>query len=386
MILESSNQDKRLKVTFFSVLPPFRGGISSFSQMVLQNMKTKADVSPYTFSKLYPKLLFPGKSQVDQSLKESYPRIVSTFNPLSYFGARRQLKKSNPDVFIANYWMTIFAPMYAFFSRGFKRDVLKIALIHNLVPHEKRFFDYYFNGLFLRRYDAFVVLSQQVQNEVLSQRPNASCLLLSHPQYTHFGSAINKREARASMDIPEKSKVLLFFGLIRDYKGLDILIKAMTHLDESFYLLIAGEIYGDEKTYHKLIEDCINPNIILNNQYIPDEEVKRYFSASDLCILPYKKGTQSGVQAIADSFSVPVLVSRNGGLHENLSDCNNGFIIDDLNEKTLAFKIQDIFSGGKLEIVRDKLKSLLGQKADEWEKFAVDIYEFIQKEKAKKKL
>lgn len=368
------------------MLPPFRGGISSFSQMVIQNLKSHADIAPYTFSRLYPKLLFPGKSQVDRSLKASFPRIVSTFNPLSYFGARRQLKKSNPDVFIANYWMSIFAPMYAFFSRGFKRDVLKIALIHNLVPHEKRFFDQYFNGLFLRRYDAFVVLSQRVHNEVLAQKPDASCLLLSHPQYTHFGSVVNKLEARRSLNIPEKSKVLLFFGLIRDYKGLDILIKAMSQLDESYYLLIAGEIYGDDQPYRMLIEDCRNPNIVLNNKYIPDEDVKRYFSASDLCILPYKKGTQSGVQAIADSFSLPVLVSKNGGLHENLRDGNNGFIIDVLNEKALALKIQDTFSGGKLEIVRDKLKSLIGQKGDEWEKFATDLYEFIQMEKAKKKL
>ena len=383
MILESSNQSKKIKITFFSVLPPFRGGISSFSLMVIQHLKSSVELVPYTFSKLYPKILFPGKSQTDNKLKGSFPRIVSTFNPFSYIGARKKLKKSEPDVFIVNYWMTIFAPMYAFFARGFKDDVLKIALIHNLVPHEKRFFDDYFNRIFLRRYDSFIVLSEQVKNELLTQKPNASCLLLSHPQYTHFGSLCNKEESRSFLGIPQKSKVLLFFGLIREYKGLDLLIQAMNFLDESYYLMIAGEIYGDEGTYEKLISKCKNRNIILKNAYIPDEDVKYYFSAADLCALPYKKGTQSGVQAVADSFSVPVLVSKNGGLHENLDDGKNGFVLNDLHVEKLAQKIQNIFSGGKIDIVRDRLNSIKTQKQNEWEKFTEDLLEFIKTEKEK---
>ena len=155
-----SNQNKKLKVTFFSVLPPFRGGISSFSQMLLQNLSGIVNVESFTFSKLYPKILFPGKSQEDVSLKGTARRIVSTFNPFSYLSARRVLKRTSPEVLIVNYWMTIFSPMYVFFSRGFDKNVLKVALIHNLVPHEKRFFDHYFNGIFINRCDSFFVLSQ----------------------------------------------------------------------------------------------------------------------------------------------------------------------------------------------------------------------------------
>ena len=381
-----SNQNKKLKITFFSVLPPFRGGISSFSQMLLNNLCTLSKVEPFTFLKLYPKILFPGKSQEDMSLKGNAPRIVSTFNPFSYFKARRILKRTSPDVLIVNYWMTIFSPMYVFFSRGFNKNVLKVALIHNLVPHEKRFFDHYFNRIFLHRYDAFVVLSQQVKNEVLIHKPEAVCLQLSHPSYTQFGSSCDKSNARESLSIPEKSKVILFFGLIRDYKGLDILIDTMNHLDESYFLVIAGEIYGDDKIYHKLITDCANPNIIIKDTYIPDDEVKDYFSAADLCVLPYKKGTQSGVQAISDSFCTPVLVSTNGGLHENIIDGTNGFIIDSLESQGLAEKIKDIFVGGKLNIVTEKLKTLLVQKANEWQKFTQELYDFLEKEKKKKKL
>ena len=178
--------------------------------MVIQHLKSSTELVPFTFSKLYPKFLFPGKSQTDGSLTGNYPRIVSTFNLWSYVGARNQLKKSKPDVLLVNYWMTIFAPMYAFFARGFKKDVLKVALIHNLVPHEKRFFDDYFNRIFIRRYDSFIVLSEQVKNELLTQKPNASVLLLSHPQYTHFGSPCNEEESRNSLGIPKSQKCYYF--------------------------------------------------------------------------------------------------------------------------------------------------------------------------------
>jgi glycosyltransferase involved in cell wall biosynthesis len=384
LILAPSNQNKKLKVTFFSVLPPFRGGISSFSQMLLQNLSGIVHVESFTFSKLYPKILFPGKSQEDVSLKGTAPRIVSTFNPFSYLSARRVLKRTSPEVLIVNYWMTIFSPMYVFFSRGFDKNVLKVALIHNLVPHEKRFFDRYFNRIFLNRYVAFVVLSQQVKNEVMTHKPDAVCLHLSHPSYTQFGTSCDKLEARLSLSIPEKAKVILFFGLIRDYKGLDVLIDSMNHLDESYFLVIAGEIYGDDKIYHKLIANCKNANIIINDAYIPDDEVKVYFSAADLCVLPYKKGTQSGVQAIADSFCTPVLVSTNGGLHEKISDGTDGFIIENLERQHLAEKIKDVFVGGKLNIVSEKLKNLLVQKANEWQSFAEELLVFLQKEKDKK--
>lgn len=352
--------------------------------MLLQNLSGIVNVESFTFSKLYPKILFPGKTQEDVSLKGTAPRIVSTFNPFTYLSARRVLKRTNPEVLIVNYWMTIFSPMYVFFSRGFDKNVLKVALIHNLVPHEKRFFDHYFNRIFLNQYDAFVVLSQQVKNEVMTHKPDAACLHLSHPSYTQFGASCDHLKARLSLSIPEKAKVILFFGLIRDYKGLDVLIDSMNHLDESYFLVIAGEIYGDDKIYHKLIANCKNANIIINDAYIPDDEVKVYFSAADLCVLPYKKGTQSGVQAIADSFCTPVLVSKNGGLHENITDGTDGFIIDRLESQHLAEKIKDVFVGGKLNIVSEKLKKLLVQKANEWQRFAEELLVFLQKEKEKK--
>ena len=366
------------------MLPPFRGGISSFSQFFLEGLQGITNVKAYTFKKLYPKLLFPGKSQEDSNQKVSYPRIVSTMNPFSYFKARKIMRQEKPDAFIVSYWMTFFAPMFYVFSKGFQNSVLKIAIIHNLNPHEKRFFDRFFNRIFLKRYDAFVVLSERVQKDLLLQKPNAPCILLKHPQYKHFGNSMDKTEARAILEIPTSSKVLLFFGLIRDYKGLDILIESLNHLDDSYFLLIAGEIYGDKRLYQNRIDACTNSNVLLRDEYIPDHEVAYYFSSADLCVLPYKKGTQSGVQAISDSFCTPVLVSKNGGLHESVKEGSNGFVIDKLTPVDLAKKISDIFSKGELDRVGNHLCLEVTKKRDEWNNFASDVNNFILAEKAKK--
>ena len=379
----SDKGNNNLKIAFFSVLPPFRGGISNFSQFLLEELQGITDVKAYTFKKLYPKLLFPGKSQEDSSLKVSSPRIVSTMNPFSYYKARKIMRKEKPDVFIVSYWMTIFAPMFYIFSKGFQKDVLKIALIHNLNPHEKRFFDRFFNRIFLKQFDAFVVLSESVKNDLLLQKPNAPCILLKHPHYSHFGYAMDKTEARNILEIPTSSKVILFFGLIREYKGLDILIESMNHLDDSYFLLIAGEIYGDKQFYTDRIKACKNSNVMLRDEYIPDREVVHYFSSADLCVLPYKKGTQSGVQAISDSLCTPVLVSRNGGLHEAVNDGLTGFIIEELNPIDLANKISTVFSKGELENVRNHLCREVIKRNDEWKNFASNVYDFILDEKGK---
>ena len=379
----SDKGNNNLKIAFFSVLPPFRGGISNFSQFLLEELQGITDVKAYTFKKLYPKLLFPGKSQEDSSLKVSSPRIVSTMNPFSYYKARKIMRKEKPDVFIVSYWMTIFAPMFYIFSKGFQKDVLKIALIHNLNPHEKRFFDRFFNRIFLKQFDAFVVLSESVKNDLLLQKPNAPCILLKHPHYSHFGYAMDKTEARNILEIPTSSKVILFFGLIREYKGLDILIESMNHLDDSYFLLIAGEIYGDKQFYTDRIKACKNSNVMLRDEYIPDREVVHYFSSADLCVLPYKKGTQSGVQAISDSLCTPVLVSRNGGLHEAVNDGLTGFIIEELNPIDLANKISAVFSKGELENVRNYLCREVTKRNEEWKNFASDVHDFILDEKGK---
>ncbi len=383
LVLESS-KITQIKITFLSALPPFRGGISSFSHLLVKALKGKSLIEAFTFKKQYPDFLFPGESQFSSSQEASFPRIVTSYNPLTYLNAVRKLKSSEPDVFIVNYWMPFFAPMYAFLARRFSNSVFKVALIHNLIPHEERFFDRFLNRMFLKKFDAFVVLSEKVNQDLLSYRPDAISKVIPHPTYAQFGSKTDFQLAREYFGIDKDAKVLLFFGLIRDYKGLDILIEAMNFLDERFVLLIAGEIYGDKKKYLKVIKAIKKSKVILHDHFIEDEKVANYFSASDCCVLPYKSGTQSGIQAIASSFELPVLVSKNGGLHESVLDGENGFIIEELTPQSLSKKIQNIFSGGKLQVVQEELRVQNNSKLDEWSYFADDFLQFISVEKSKK--
>ena len=365
------------KVVFFSALPPYRGGISDFSELVVSAMEQLCDLKAFTFKKQYPNFLFPGKTQLSQNkLSKSYPRIVSGFNPLSYFSAVRQLKKSSPTIFITNYWMTFFAPMNVFFSKSLKKDCLKIAIIHNLIPHEKRFFDTFFNRIFVKSYDGFIVLSESVKKDLLAIDPDAKYCLLKHPSYNQFGDKIARKEAAAALGLDPTKKILLFFGLIRNYKGLDLLLQAFSNLNNEFSLLIAGEVYGDEITYTNLISKSKNKNIHFVNQFIDEQDVKLYFSVADLCVLPYKSATQSGIQALANSFCLPVLISNVGGLAEDIVDEKNGFILNDINPLAIQHKIEEIFNENKMIQVEENLKHENLLLDDSWTKFSESLIQF----------
>ena len=365
------------KVVFFSALPPYRGGISDFSELVVSAMEQLCDLKAFTFKKQYPNFLFPGKTQLSlNKLSKSYPRIVSGFNPLSYFSAVRQIKKSSPTIFITNYWMTFFAPMNVFFSKSLKKDCLKIAIIHNLIPHEKRFFDTFFNRIFVKSYDGFIVLSESVKKDLLAIDPAAKHCLLKHPSYNQFGDKIAREEAAAALGLDPTKKILLFFGLIRNYKGLDLLLQAFSNLNKEFILLIAGEVYGDEITYTNLIAKSKNKNIHFVNQFIDEQDVKLYFSVADLCVLPYKSATQSGIQALANSFCLPVLISNVGGLAEDIVDEKNGFILNDINPLAIQKKIEEIFNENKLIQVEENLKIKNLFLNDTWSKFSDSLIQF----------
>jgi glycosyltransferase involved in cell wall biosynthesis len=365
------------KVVFFSALPPYRGGISDFSELVVSAMEQLCDLKAFTFKKQYPNFLFPGKTQLSlNKLSKSYPRIVSGFNPLSYFNAVRQLKKSSPTIFITNYWMTFFAPMNVFFSKSLKKDCLKIAIIHNLIPHEKRFFDSFFNRIFVKSYDGFIVLSESVKKDLLAIDPSAKHCLLKHPSYNQFGEKIARKEAAAALGLDPTKKILLFFGLIRNYKGLDLLLQTFSNLSNEFILLIAGEVYGDEINYTNLISKSKNKNIHFVNQFIDEQDVKLYFSVADLCVLPYKSATQSGIQALANSFCLPVLISNVGGLAEDIVDEKNGFILNDINPLVIQNKIEEIFNENKLIQIEENLKIENLLLNDTWTKFSDSLIQF----------
>jgi glycosyltransferase involved in cell wall biosynthesis len=272
--------------------------------------------------------------------------------------------------------MSFFGPMMGFWARFLPKKTVKIALIHNLVPHEKRFFDNAFNRYFLHSYDGFIVLSESVKQAVIAQKPEALTCVLKHPSYQQFGKRISKDQARQEIGIQTDKRTILFFGLIRDYKGLYILLKAFSELDDTFQLLIAGEVYGERKAYDDLIQQSKNKQIYFFDQFIPSERVQFYFSASDLCVLPYRTATQSGIKAMCDVFHLPVLVSQVGGLTEEVVEKENGFIIHEMNQYALASQIQLIFSENSLENVVKNLQKQGEEKENEWDEFAESVLDF----------
>jgi glycosyltransferase involved in cell wall biosynthesis len=199
---------------------------------------------------------------------------------------------------------------------------------------------------------------------------------LKHPSYQQFGKKVDKDQARQEIGIDVTKKTVLFFGLIRDYKGLDLLLEAFSALDDSFQLLIAGEVYGERKAYDALIQQSKNKQIYFFDQFIPAQQVQFYFSASDLCVLPYRSATQSGIKAMCDVFQLPVLVSQVGGLSEEIAENENGFIIQDMSPDALASQISLLFAENRMENVSKNLR-MQGEKTEnEWDEFAESVLEF----------
>jgi glycosyltransferase involved in cell wall biosynthesis len=332
-------------------------------------------VQAFTFRHQYPTFLFPGQSQFEnQKPSFRFPRIVSTFRPWTYYSALRALKKSNGELFITSYWMSFFGPMMGYWARFLPSKTVKIAVIHNLVPHEKRFFDTAFNRYFLRHYDGFVVLSEYVKQAVLEQKPGAFTCVLKHPSYQQFGKKIDKKHARQEIGVDQDKKTLLFFGLIRDYKGLDLLLEAFSSMDDSFQLIIAGEVYGETKGYDSLIQQSKNKQIYFIDQFIPSEKVQLYFSASDLCVLPYRTATQSGITAASFHFEVPIIATNVGGLKELIGIPELGLIVEEPNSNMLKDAICYYFENNLKENFQINIRK--EKESNTWDEFAKSLISF----------
>ncbi len=368
-----------MKISIFSAFYPFRGGIAQFNARLVRSLEKENEVSAFTFKKQYPNLLFPGTSQFvgenDLVDKIVAKRIVSTFNPLTYLGAANAIKNSNPDVFITNYWMSFFGIFMGVFASKQSPETKKIAIIHNLIPHEKRFFDKWLNNYFLKRYDGFVIMSESVKKDLLASKTDAKYIQLNHPWYDHFGSKISTLEAREKLKISPTKKTILFFGLIRDYKGLDVLIDAFSGLNDEYQLVIAGEVYSNLQKYEEQIaESKSRDRIFFVNQYIQDSEVQMYFSAADVCVLPYRSATQSGITATSFHFEVPIIATNVGGLNESIGITELGLIVDEPNPKLLQEAISNYFENNLKEKFQINIRK--GKEKNSWDNFAKSLISF----------
>jgi glycosyltransferase involved in cell wall biosynthesis len=367
-----------MKISIFSAFPPFRGGISQFSTKLSEALEKKHELVLITFKKQYPDWLFPGKSQYDFNqeinLKAKINRIISTFSINTYFKAISFINKEKTSVFITNYWMTFFGPFMGFIARKLSKKTIKIAIVHNLIPHEKRFFDRTFNSYFLKSYDGYVALSEYVYNDLKKFVDEKKIIHIPHPTYNQFGEKINRNEACLKLNIDSSKHIILFFGIIRKYKGLDLLIEAFDALDDSFQLIIAGEVYGKEDEITDLIAKNKNKErILFHNNFIPDSEISTYFSASDYLVLPYRSGTQSGVSAIANHFAIPILATDTGGLTESLNT-ETDIIIKQADPESILHAMEEsknkMFNSASMK--NEPMQSI------SWESFSDKLEEFIK--------
>ncbi len=368
-----------MKIALFSAFYPYRGGIAQFSAMLFRALEKEHSVNAFTFKRQYPGFLFPGSSQFvsedDTADSIEATRVLDSINPASFSAAAKKINETYPRLYIGQYWMTFFGPSMAGMQKRITKSAKRISILHNVIPHEKRFFDKKSNRMFLKQNDGFVVLSDVVLKDLLSLQPDANYLRIDHPIYNHFGQKQERSKALESLKLDPHKKYLLFFGFIRDYKGLDLLIDALNLLPDDYHVIVAGEVYGSFDKYAKQIETHgLSNRIHLYTEYISDDEVSTYFSASDVCMLPYKNATQSGITAISHHFDLPIIATDVGGLKENTKDGITGLIVSKPDSSQISDAVQYYFDSN----LRDELsKNIAIEKAENsWENFAQKIVEF----------
>ena len=324
-----------MKIAIVGTFPPFRGGIANFYHTMAVRLSANHQVTGLNFTTQYPDILFPGKSQFSESpiiVQYDTERILSSINPLSWKKTANRITELQPELIIFKYWMPFFAPAFCSVLKKVKRklDIKALVICDNIIPHESRFLDESLTKYFFDNVDYFMVMSKSVESDLLSFYPDANYVYTPHPLYDLFGDEISKIQARQALDITEK-KVLLYFGLIRPYKGLDILIKAAGILKnklENFKILAIGDCYENPDHYWNLIkENAVDDVFDLRIEFVADDHVNMFFSAADAVVLPYKSATQSGVVPVAYHFNRPVIVSDVGGLKEIVNEGKTGFTV-----------------------------------------------------------
>jgi glycosyltransferase involved in cell wall biosynthesis len=333
-----------VKIVLVGTAYPMRGGIAHYVALLYQTLQARGhDVQVLSFKRQYPSFLFPGKTQKDHGKElipvESKP-LLDSINPITWLSAFFWIQKQNPDTILFKYWMPFFAPCYAilsFLSKVFL-NIRILYLCDNIIPHEKNFLDEILTRIGLGFTDAFIVQSNQVRDDLLAYKPNASFRYAPHPVYTLFPPPVSKREARDHLGIAEKH-VLLYFGYIRRYKGLKYLIEAMPSVIERLpvHLLVCGEFYEErQETLSRIRELGLESRITILDRFIENEDVGIYFCASDLVVLPYVSATQSGIVQIAYHYNKPAVVTCVGGLPEVVHDGQTGFVVPPKDPDALA--------------------------------------------------
>jgi glycosyltransferase involved in cell wall biosynthesis len=337
---------------------PYRGGLATFDERLAREFQQQGyNTSIFTFTLQYPEFMFPGTTQYSDAPAPADLKIfrkINAVNPLNWVLTGNELRELRPDLIVVRYWLPLMGPALGTILKLVKRNrhTRIIAITDNIVPHEKRIGDTVFTRYFLASCHAFVAMSENVMKDLKKFAPLKKAQQVFHPLYDSFGDAISRDAARKNLGIDQDARILLFFGFIRNYKGLDILFEALGLLKKrsvlpGLKLLVAGEFYEDEKPYQEKIDkEGVRDLLILRTSFIPGKEVVNYFCAADLVVQPYRNATQSGVTPLAYHFEKPMVVTNVGSLPVYVPHEKSGLVAEPT-PSAIADAIQRYFELGE---------------------------------------
>lgn len=370
-----------MKITILGPAHPLRGGIAALNERLAKQLVAEGhDVNIVSFALQYPKLLFPGKTQYsDDNVTFNFPvtQEINSVNPLNWLQTGNKIKKYRPDILIVRFWLPFMAMSLGTICKLVKknRHTKIIAVVDNIIPHEKRPGDKFLSNYFVKNVDGFIAMSKSVLHDLALFDAVKPKKFSPHPVYDHYGKIEPKETARQKLNLDPQFKYVLFFGFIRDYKGLDLLLEAFADnffKKNNIMLIVAGEFYTDEAKYLKLIEELnIQQSVLLKTDYIPNSEVENYFNAADIVAQPYKSATQSGVTQIGYHFNKPMLVTNVGGLSEIIPDGKAGYVVQPDAEK-IKNALKDFFSNNRANAFIENVKK--EKERFSWDKMTQTIY------------
>ncbi len=325
---------------------PFRGGIAHYTTLFVRELRKSHRVDFLALTRQYPAFLFPGHTQYDDSqnpIVEAHTACIDSINPWTWIKNAWRLRRAAPDLVVIQWWHPFFALAFGTIANlvACFSNIKICFLCHNVLPHESTVFDRMLLTYAFWKTNDFIVHSEEDQQNLIKMKPKANIKRNIHPSYSVFGDfdTYNKHEARQKLGLEIDKKIVLFFGLIRKYKGLQYLIRAMPDVISAFdcTLLIAGEFYDAKSDYLELIEECgVGNHTIVVDRYISNEDVSAYFCSADVVVLPYVDATQSGIVQIAFGLHKPVITTRVGGLPEAVDHGYTGLLVEKESPKALA--------------------------------------------------
>jgi D-inositol-3-phosphate glycosyltransferase len=376
-----------MKIIYLGTAHPYRGGLATFNErLAAQFIAEGHPAEIYTFTLQYPAILFPGKTQYTTSPPPEnlkITRLLSSVNPFSWISTGLKAKRARPDVVLIKYWHPFMSPCFGTVARIARsnRHTRVICIFDNVIPHEKSFIDRLLTGYFTKSIDGAIVMSRSVGEDLKSFRINIPVQFNPHPLYDNYGSPMAREKALQLLNLPAGNSYLLFFGFIRSYKGLDLLLEAFSDKrlrNKNLKLIIAGEFYESDKPYRAIIDkNNVGDDIIMHDRFIGEDEVATFFSAADLVVQPYRSATQSGVTQIAYHFNKAMIVTDVGGLSEIVPHGKCGYVVKP-DPPAIADAVLDYFDNNRKEEFIKGIEET--KKAFTWERFVnsiTDVYSRI---------